>query len=122
MALLLFAGAMLHAHHRGYAACVGLPNQAALTRLPPNMFHAAGLVAARGARAHCVVVPGCLAAGLINVRVAARAVLQAAARAALQAALRAALQAVAPAGPRAAGRALAPAVAEQAGTSCPGQS
>jgi hypothetical protein len=44
MVLLLFAGAMLHARHRGYAACVGIPNQAALARFPPGTFHTTELV------------------------------------------------------------------------------
>ncbi len=44
LALLLFAGMMLHARHRGYAACVGIPNQTALARFPPSTFHTTGLV------------------------------------------------------------------------------
>lgn len=45
LAPLLFAGMMLHAHHRGDAACVGMPNEASLARLPRNTFHTTGLMA-----------------------------------------------------------------------------
>jgi hypothetical protein len=44
LAPLLFAGMMLHAHHRGDVACVGMPNEASLARLPHNTFHTTGLV------------------------------------------------------------------------------
>jgi GNAT superfamily N-acetyltransferase len=45
LAPLLFAGMMLYAHQRGDAACVGMPCEAALARLPRNTFHTTGLVA-----------------------------------------------------------------------------
>jgi hypothetical protein len=44
LAPLLFAGMMLHAHHQGHVACVGMPNDATLARLPRNAFHTTGLV------------------------------------------------------------------------------
>jgi hypothetical protein len=43
LAPLLFAGMMLHTHHHGHAACVGMPNEASLARLPRNTFHTTGL-------------------------------------------------------------------------------
>jgi len=42
LALLCWAGLMLLAHHRGYPACLGIANQAALTRMG-SAFHTAGL-------------------------------------------------------------------------------
>jgi GNAT superfamily N-acetyltransferase len=44
LAPLLFAGMTLYAHHRGHVACVGMPNDASLARLPRNTFHTTGLV------------------------------------------------------------------------------
>jgi len=42
MALLGWAGSMLLAHHRGYPACLGIANQAALARMG-SAFHTVGL-------------------------------------------------------------------------------
>jgi len=42
MAVLGWAGSMLLAHHRGYPACLGIANQAALARMG-NAFHTVGL-------------------------------------------------------------------------------
>jgi hypothetical protein len=42
VALLGWAGSMLLAHHRGYPACLGIANQAALTRMGSD-FHTVGL-------------------------------------------------------------------------------
>lgn len=42
MALLCWAGSMLLAHHRGYPACLGIANQAALARMG-SAFHPVGL-------------------------------------------------------------------------------
>lgn len=42
LALLCWAGSMLLAHHRGYPACLGIANQAALARMG-SAFHPVGL-------------------------------------------------------------------------------
>jgi hypothetical protein len=44
-ALLLPAASILHAHHQGYLACVGIAGEAALRKFPPGAFCTTGFVA-----------------------------------------------------------------------------
>lgn len=48
MAKLLLCGGVLQAHHRGYAACVGMVADGALEMMPGGFFHRSGLATSQG--------------------------------------------------------------------------
>ncbi|MDI1437457.1 hypothetical protein [Polyangium sorediatum] len=48
LAKLLLAGCVLHAHHRGYAACVGMVAGGALEMMPDGFFHGSGFTTSQG--------------------------------------------------------------------------
>jgi hypothetical protein len=48
LALLMFAGCLLHAHRQGYPVSVGIANAAAMARMPGGVFRGAGLVSEIG--------------------------------------------------------------------------